>query len=246
MIPQYSFRTDISTSVSDNFLHQGMYNIYESRDGTCFNMYYYNDKWIISTVNGYEMNNVKWNNNSYQDIITECLCKLSTSLTWEQFTDGLNKSKCYGFGFKHPDFHPFNESKEKSHDMWFIQSVDLDENSSSYLKSSQESPFDQIQIQKIFNQSVTSLKELYKIAYNAINDYSINGKICYGFILKSVNCKITTNNSNLFIESSLIKRIRKFWYENTVIDLCKENGWNKKTGVSFNAYLDNNLHETFL
>ena len=251
MVPPRSLRFNIETDISNKFLHQGLYHIYKVLDGTCFNLYYFNDKWVISTAKGYEMNDMKWEKNTYQELITDCLSKLSVPMTWEEFTAGLVKTKCYSLGFKHPNFHRFSENNNSVYKLWFIQSVDLDENSSQYLWSSDKSPFENIKSQEFYDKPVGNLKELYHVATNALNNYintrDVNTKdICYGFILRSVNYEITGYHSDLFIESSLMRTIRKIWYENTIIDLCHSNKWNKETAITLNMYLDSNMRDTFI
>ena len=61
-----------------------------------------------------------------------------------------------------------------------------------------------------------------------------NPNVCYGFILRSVNDSITKTHSDLFIESSLMKYIRKTWYENNTIKQCHENKWNKTNPKKLN------------
>jgi len=270
MVPPRSLRFNIVTDTSNSYLHQGLYHIYKVQDGTCFNLYYYNNKWIISTAKGYEMNNIKWDENTYQELISECLSKLSQvssanassspsanassspssqsqSLTWEDFTDLLDKQRCYSFGFKHPKFQRFFEKSDTPiYKLWFIQSVELNPDSPQYLWASDKSPFEQINSQEFYKKPVGNLKELYKIAMDALNTYLSTGDVCYGFILRSVNFETTGYHSDLFIESSLMRSIRQFWYENSIIDLCHSNKWNKETTITLNAYLDSKTYETFL
>lgn len=247
VVPPRSLRFNIDSNASNIFLHKGLYHIYRAEDGTCFNMYYYDNKWIISTAKGYEMNNVVWEAMSYQAIITECLSRLPTPLTWEEFTSKLNTSRCYSFGFKHPNFHRFFESqKTPIYKLWFIQSVDLNEQSPQYLWASDKSPIDDIKGQTYYEENVGSLRDLYKLAAAALDKYVKDGSVCYGFILRSVNFEATGFHSDLFVESSLLISIRKSWYDNKMIDTCQKNNWSKETTVTLNAYLNSELYEDFL
>ena len=125
-VPTRTLRYNINDSVSNSFLHQGLYNIFKVQDGTCFNLYYYQHtveqvkpltesmpdltaRWVISTASGYEMNNVRWENKTYLELISECLSQIN--LSWDAFTSALDKNNCYSFGFKHPEFHHFNEGR---------------------------------------------------------------------------------------------------------------------------------------
>lgn len=246
MVPPRSLKFNINNDVSNTFLHQGLYHIYKVSDGTCFNMYYYQDRWVISTAKGYDMNTVSWDANgpTYQELITECLSKYN--LTWDTFTSVLNKQRCYSFGFKHPNFHRFYEKEGLPiYRVWFIQSVDLDPQSNQYLWSNDTSPIECIPPQEAYLSQVSNLKDLYKQCGDALDNYLNNGTVLYGFILRSVNFEITKFDSDLFIESSLMREIRKTWYENKMIDECHRFKWNKEHAIILNAYLSDNLYEIF-
>lgn len=244
VVPPRSLRFNIDTDTSNKFLHQGMYHIYKALDGTCFNLYHYEGRWVISTAKGYYMNDVAWDGVTYQTLITECLAQIG--LTWESFTSQLNTSNCYSFGFKHPSLHKFREGKDAPiYKIWFIQSVDLDANSNSYLWATDKSPIAIIQSQELYECQVGNLRELYKLASCSTDDFLSNGSICYGFILRSVNFQVTGANSDLFIESSLMRAIRKFWYENHLADQCHTNGWSKEQAFTLHAYLDSTSYELF-
>ena len=248
MVPPRSLRFNIDTETSNNFLHQGLYHIYKAQDGTCFNLYYYNNRWVISTAKGYDMNNVKWDSQTYQELISECLGKLETPLTWEEFTSKLNQKRCYSFGFKHPQFHRFYDNVEHTpvYKLWFIQSVDLDDASEQYLWASDKTPIEQIPVQEYYTTPVGNLKELYRVSMDALDNYINKQEVCYGFILRSVNFETTGQHSDLFVESSLMRVIRKFWYENNIIDVCHANKWNKETTITLHTYLDSDSYETFM
>ena len=244
VVPPRSLRFNIDTETSNKFLHQGLYHIYKAADGTSFNMYYYDGRWVISTAKGYDMNSVCWDSLSYQTIISQCL--ESIGLTWETFTDQLDKTRCYSFGFKHPNFHKFDEGRDTPvHKIWFIQSVNLDVTSNEYLWSSDKTPIGIIESQPVYCGPVNNLKELYKIASCSLESFLSNKTVNYGFILRSVNFEATRLHSDLYIESALMRSIRRFWYENNLIDLCHKNRWSKETAVTFNAFLDRTTRENF-
>ncbi len=245
VVPPRTLRFNINTEASNKFLHQGLYHIYRVQDGTCFNMYYYNDAWVISTTRGHTMNDVKWaQDKTYQQIIVECLERIG--LTWDTFTSQLSKTNCYSFGFKHPLMQKFREgSSQDIYRIWFIQSVCIKEDDAAYLWSSDTCPIAIIPTQEILSDVIGNLKELYKKATNALQDYLDNGNVCYGFILRSVNVAETLDHSDLFIESSLMRTIRKTWYENSLIDLCHKSNWDKELVITLHAYLDSPNYEVF-
>ncbi len=226
------------------------YTVYYIEDGTIFNLYYYN-QWVISTSNGYDMNNVSWDSKTYKDLINDCL--LQYNLNWDDFTNLLDKNLCYTFGFKHPEFHKFQAgSKSFVYKLWFVQSVNLTTNE---IKTT--SPVECINGQVLYNHNITDnkllLQQLNKLASSALQTYTdyleeyhdskesdyLSNFINYGYIIKS-------DNENFIIESSLLQKIRIIWYYKPFIDLCKENNWNRVKAVVLNSYLDNNKYKVFL
>jgi hypothetical protein len=242
MMPPRSLRFNINSNTSNRFLHQGMYRIYKAENGTCINLYFYNDKWCISTARGYEMNDLKWEGSTWQELVVECLAGLG--LTWETFTDQLNKTCCYSFGFKHERFHSFQPVNM----LWFIQSVDLDEESNRYLCVSDASPLETIKQQVAYTDEVDNLNDLYRLASGALDAY-IDDKSsvpCFGFILRSRNAETTGAHSDLFIESSLMRQIRQLCYDNNMHKDCLSNDWVKEDAVTLSAYIDSNRYENFM
>lgn len=245
MVPPRSLRFNIDTNQSNKYLHQGLYNVYLANDGTCFNMYWHNDTWCISTAKGYAMNDMKWDGKTYQELITECLAQMNIS--WDTFTSKLNKNSCYSFGFKHPQFHRFGEGLSTPiYRVWFIQSVNTDIKCENYLWATDESPIPAIQGQTPYCKSISSLQDLYKRSAIALDAFFKTGDVCYGFILRSVNFEVTGYHSDLFIESALLRQIRRIWYENNIIKYCHANQHSKEKVITLNAFLDNGVYEVFL
>lgn len=247
-VPPRSLRFNIDTNQSDIYLHQGLYHIFKVQDGTCVNLYYYQNRWVIATASGYEMNNIKWESQTYQELFTECLEHLETPLTWEEFTEKLDVQHCYSFGFKHPKFHRFRERQVDSlYRLWFIQCVNLDPTNENYLWAS-DNGINGIPVQSRYEESVNNLTDLYKLASNALLNYIEYGEPpCFGFILRSVNFEKTGFHSDLFIESTLMRSIRKTWYENSMIELCHKKNWqsHKETIITLHSYLDSERYEVF-
>lgn len=239
VVPQRTLRLNINTEASNVYLHQGLYHIYKAMDGTCFNMYFNETtaSWTISTSKGLTMNDVKWDDKTYQEIITECLA--GYDLTWESFTSKLDVTRCYSFGFKHPTIHKFfGVSGKPSYVIWFIQSVDTNVASEKYLWASDQSPIEAIQPQERYMSPVSSLRELYKKCNTTLEEYFSSGDACHGFILRSVNPHITGEHSDLFIESTLQRTIRRFWYDNNIINTCHKNAWDKTRAITLSAFLN--------
>lgn len=230
MIPPRSLRRNIDTDASNVFLHRGLYHIYKVEDGTSINMYYRDGKWTISTTNGYEMNDTKWGELTYQQMLTECLEKIGIS--WQEFCSQLSVNSCYSFGFKHPSLHKFREGKELPvYKIWFIQSVVTDETSDKYLWSSNQTPIAVIPVQEMIKDIIANLSELYTNASVAYDKFVESKEICYGYILRSANIDQTKSHSDLYIESSLIRYIRHFWYDSDIIERCNEKSWDKEKAI---------------
>lgn len=89
-------------TVSRNF---NKYVPYPITDGTSIGLYFFNDAWIIRTLNGYDVRDYEWNGNyTYLQVFNEVMSK------YKSFSmENLDKQKCYTIIIKHPAFHPFRE-----------------------------------------------------------------------------------------------------------------------------------------
>lgn len=230
----------------NQYLAQNQYTIYEAKDGSRINLYYYNNAWVISTNNGLYMNQVKWNlGKTYQELVCECLYKTKIIETdvWDKFTSLLNTNCSYTFAFKHPDMHPFYEgSNSPIYDFWFIQEVNLDEKSELYMSVSYTwNGSIVIPMQKEI--LAVNLTPLFNNAKQALDNFIHNNKVCYGYILRGKTD--LKENNHIFIESSLMKKIRNLQYENELIDYCNKNKYNKEHFLVLNAYLDREIFSLY-
>ena len=105
-IMEDSISTEINNSISNNTEISNNFDwskvsVEESIDGTHLRLFYYNDKWCVSTTRMIDANKSKWGNRkSYYDMFMDAYenCKD------EIFNlDNLNKDYCYGFVLQHPD-----------------------------------------------------------------------------------------------------------------------------------------------
>lgn len=224
-------------------------------------------RWYISTANSHYMNNTKWSDKTMQDAVTDCLAFLG--YTWEQFCLSLNKNKCYTFIFKHPTMHKFQEGKVSLSELFFVQSVNLNKASKNYLKVEYKTPVEIISEQPCIDLTNDknyyknlNFKSLFRIAKNALLNYqeenpnltltsniqknNINyfdlentKNICYGFILRAVDDSVPNDISSLYIESSISVAIRKFWYDNNIIDYCHTHSLDKEYAITLYSFLRN-------
>lgn len=251
MVPPKNLNRIINTNKCNKYLRDGAYTVYAAYDGTCFNLYYYNNKWIISTASGYEMNMVMWDGMTYYDIISECLKDMD--LTFEKLTNTLHKKYCYSFGFNHSKYHRFRQPGQKNK-IWFVQCVNLDPKSDKYLNVDHNTPLENIKAQEAPEELFNDLHLYYGMAKSAFDKYVLSAKNknmklitpCFGFILRSDHPDLQDGFSDLLIESSLMRNIRKFWYDNTLHRLSNSGSFKKEDLVTLSAYLSNKDYEKFL
>jgi hypothetical protein len=170
--------------------------ITKATDGTTVTLYYYNNKWVISTRKGYDVGRFKWmSGKTYSEVVNDVL----ETLPGFDYNN-LDKTKNYTFGFNHPDFHPFRGSPENPRGLsaWFIQSFSL---------ASGVSTTENIGIPFQETERFSSFQSLIQCARNAYDDYKNNGVCNYGYI-------VTVNNIQYLVESTLMKNIRRVFYNN--------------------------------
>lgn len=221
------------TQYQSKFLHDNSdkYSVINANDGTTVTLYYFNDKWAISTHRGFEVNSyVLVGSKTYEDIINEVL-KFYPEFSY----DALDKRKCYTFGFNHSEFHPFREVKtpENAVRAWFIQSCDLDKFNAS--DPSYLSYTDDIGL-PMQEEVIIQLKQMFQHANNAYNDYIENGTVNYGYLVR-------IENKQYLVESSLLKNIRHIFYTNKFAQL--PDTFDKQKYIVANAFLDSEKHNTF-
>ena len=270
-IPPHTLSPNINDKVVNRFLHKGLYHIYRACDGTLINIYYYRGAWIISTANGYEMNLACWNGTSYEDILTEILRKYDYA-NFDNFCATLREDICYSFVITHPKFHPFVGDNAAGLRIEFVQAVILDTSSSHYLWTDNDFAPKNIPQQEVLpNNSFTDLADMRATAEKALDNYIasreaaeltvvVDDKLydsaaerssgcaerpCFGFILRSVNPQETGQYSNLYIESSLMRRIRQIWYEKKILTFCKEHNLNKMNAIVLMCYLNDDYFRHF-
>lgn len=231
------------------------YTIYEANDGTIITIYYHIDKWCISSKKGYDVSNIKWRGDkTYKQILDEVLTNCNYSL------DNLDKTKCYTLGFKHPDFHPFLQppksnkvlqpipkiryhkadrsffSKNPIYQLWVVQirnmeTLELEDETSLGLPTQKK-----VDVSNIPNGKV--LQHLCNKARDSIQNFQKTKKPLYGYILRSNN---PGEYSDLFIESSLMEKIRQMMY-----NVNKRQKYNSIQYMVFRAFIYYNSNNMFL
>ncbi len=223
------------------------YDVFHAEDGTIFNLYYFNDRWVISTVRGLDMNKIEKYGVSYVDMIDHCSNEV-LGYSWDELTTKLSKSKCYTFGFKHENMHKFIPSKlnGKANHLWFVRSVNTKTGVvSTELKirnfpSQRRVELDSIDINELKKRAEESYKKYINININiddtnnntnndpnitrdtVIDNKSELDDFClYGYIIRPK--KHSYNKSSLLIESSLMTEIKNILYNDEYINSLQNN-----------------------
>jgi hypothetical protein len=184
------------------------YTVYKASDGTISNLYYYCDKWCISTMRGIEVNAKKWMDITYNDAIADVFKQYLISF------DDLDKSASYSFGFSHPKMHVGSKINA-----WFISTSVLGEISTD--KKGLSLPSQET------TSEFKSLREL--IAKSRMSD----GK-CVGYILRSTEATYKC----VFVESLFMEKIRKLVYDRNIYSNMNEYDFERQKYLLTITFLD--------
>mgnify|MGYP000318102296 FL=1 len=198
-----------------NYYNQNNYKLCKVYDGTIINIYYYKGCWKISTNKAYDANNLIYiENKTYLDVFNELLNN------YPNFNiSKLDINKCYTLCLKYHKYHPFIENyKENPNKIIFIQSIDMNEfNNNKKIKINENEDLGFEITEKLDINNYNNLQNLYLMLNNEINRFKKESKLenykpIFGFILRSNNFSVTTNYSNILLESNLLSKIRNFIY----------------------------------
>jgi hypothetical protein len=132
-----------------------MNNLYlePSLEGTLLRLYYYDDKWILSTKKCINANNSKWlSQKSFFQLFLECFEENQINYLFEN----LNKNLCYSFILTHPENNIIIQNEFPK--LYHVSTRDLDTLNEIYLEENV------LNCQKLIKQRIN--KELI---YNEIN-----------------------------------------------------------------------------
>jgi hypothetical protein len=238
-------KSNVDKSVANAFLKGNQYDIYQLEDGTIINLYYYNNKWTISTARGIEVNKVVFNTLDYDQILKDCL--QSAGVIPAEFYDSLDKSTCYTIGFKHPDMHPFREGNGAPlYKLWFVQKVTISETDAPIVI--RKSPWEYIPNQEKISFNVSNLGLLFGKLTSAYNEFANSGVVNYGYLLVAKNPDSFVHNMNysvILFESKLMNLIRNLWYDASYGKFIKKTLYNRLDTIILNSFLDDQRYEAF-
>jgi hypothetical protein len=251
------------------------YKIYSILDGTTVTLYWYKktSSWCFSTINGYDMGNMKWmGDKTYAQLFDEVVSN------YKGFSfDALEKDVCYSIGFRHPSMHPLITDPISA---WLIKATKLNtvncQIAEDKLETSAPEPMKSIGIPVQMPISIETLGFVptstgYSDANgNAVDNrqifqrlldingmalehylYSVSNKlpasIHYGFILRGdfVTCR---DYSHVMIESQLLKFIRLSIYNTPKVKAnnLKITPENRIKYCVLRAYLNFSQREVFI
>lgn len=294
--PPISLRNNVDQQ-AEEFCRQGLYTVYAVTDGTAVN-WYYTDRWLMATHNGFDMFNVEINGKTFGSHFTDCLAEYD--LTIDQFTSQMATDRSYSFIFTHENIHKFIgkrsikfiesnsvDGPDQSTDLSISQvseptdtltdlttclanlSIDntttgravsrisdKDRKTSQYTELASFANIPTQRVVEISGKQQSGskrgfdIKTLYAKCSSSLSDYLANCNVAsyepvLGYILRSRDTSTTKNHSNLYIESKLFKKIKSYWYNKTLNDMCIENKWDKETAVCTWVFLSPLEEETF-
>jgi len=245
MVPTPNFNSSPIKMVEvEHFYKQQFYTVCKVYDGTIINLYYYNDNWRISSNKGYDVTDLPINQEyTYKELL------LHLSLNYPDFKiENLDINKCYTFCMKYNKIHLFEEANKDSNYIVLIQSVDL---KTLIIQIDEQIG---LPIQETYNN--ITYPELYNNKKNSADNYKLYLKSRdntlyehnYGYILKSNQPSITQQYSYIYLESELMKNIRRFIYDYRFLpDYIKQNKPNNFNMILLNILKNiiNNHNDEF-
>jgi len=278
VVPSNDFNPNFNHAHAEEHVSRGDYDIYEINDGTTLNIYYdphfiditttttledgeYKTykvykigKWLRSTKNAFDIDELIWRGFSYREIVNDVL------KSYPEF-DGSDDKLCYSIGFKHPAFHPFGQPEEWKKDSdetlnwskyaWLIQVYDLKSKELLKLEPHPETHISKfgLPVQNKLEQQVLSFSEMLSKTQTSLNTFlSKGGQTPFlGYILRSKVPDI----SDILLESDLWGVIRHSIYQlpfipNKSVREKQEHNFKSMQYVIIDAFLDLHKKPTFV
>lgn len=206
--------------------------VYRVQDGTILNLYYADGKWCMGSANGYDVSEYRWiGDNTYRQEFAAICAK------YPEFSfDKLDRGNTYVVGFRCASFHPLKTDASKA---WFVAAY----NNSTFEEVVVDVGFPaQAEVTGVgFDALLLNCADAYK-AYCA--DRTVHN---YGYILRGPfdSC---SESSNVMLESSLLKKVRKLMYnlpkKSVVAHLI--NNTNRMEYNALKSYLTYNIRGEFV
>ncbi len=204
-------------------LREHYYTGYPILDGTLVTLYHYNDEWCIATANGYNVGNMSFmNGKTYSEYFNDVVGDLFPGLY-----DILTPEFSYTFHFKHPGIHLFQDTVQNKH-LFLIATSNL----STYKLYFGDAQLD-----------LPETKHFTDIVYKSVGVSEQNiYDFPYGVVLRHFDgdCVQYKPWDNVIIESSLMRQLRVFLYNNHIADTLKNDRTiNRVNYICVNGVLTN-------
>lgn len=188
----------------------------EISDGTTLGLYCFNDKWILRSKNGYDVENMSfYGNMKYGDMFAES----TEMLDYEK----LDKSKCYSFVVKYIESHLFDDGMNgSSSKITHTETIDI---------NTGELVNDDIGLPKPKQYKFTTPENLANELANSIRQYRSDGTVFYGVVIRC-------NGKNTILYSELYSLISKALYTNKFNRELKFSGIRRNEFMALVAYLN--------
>jgi hypothetical protein len=226
-MPPPAFCTNkISMKKLDDLYQAGAYEVYEALDASIVTLYFYKDKWRMSSTKGYDIGDIDMiDGMTYMDAFVDLM---ETKYHAFQF-DNLVKTNSYTVALRHSRYHIFNETKHLANRTKNIPKAGVDMN--SYIMMMCVADTNKIQFvskqvaglpqQMPITQSGASIHVLNNYAKSAYAKYAkacrlknFKYKPLYGYILRAKQRCVPDEYSTIYIESQLFKAIKMGLYKN--------------------------------
>lgn len=184
-------------SLRSVFKRRGTFRVYPAFDGTMVSLYWYGEKWCISTANGYEVSEYKWiGPKTYAEVVSGALATIGKTF------DNLDKGTSYTIIVRDPDWHPLLQDNRK---IVLVHRY----NTATGVTVGAETDSDGFPYIKAIDSPV--LRDLVEWNRDSLNLFRTTHNAWYGFIVRA-DWDIHGANSNIYVESHLMKSIRKMMY----------------------------------
>lgn len=188
----------------------------------------------------------------------------NATVAYEAFVAQLDTSASYTFGFKHPLFHPFREHRNSMYNVWFVQAIRRDGTAVAAANIPTVAAQTQItrsRMNQLYNeagaaysnyasyvaqqlrQSSSASETSSAAASNAASSSQKPADarpppIVYGFILRTKDASVTKEHSHLFVESSLMRKIRRYCYDQSRTKVAVDANLDRETYQHMSAYMN--------
>jgi hypothetical protein len=207
------------------------YTVTEINDGTTIGIYWYNNAWVIRTLNGFDVGEYQWNCvGTYSSILAEVMNE------YKDFSfERLEKNKCYTIGIKHSSLHPFKEGRlDHIKRAWFIQSVDVQKVTNQRGSFDNAiSKTDDIGIPIQTSISTISMVDIMTKKSNAYRNFNETGEVFYGVILAS-------RYESIMIQSDLFDHIKNIFYISNFNKCINSGGYHRQNYLILNTCFNAN------